>query len=280
MSFRMTDIRIESVRVVGRHRKDLGDIAALAESIKTLDLLNPITITPDNYLIAGQRRLEAFRLLGRETIPARIADSLDAAVERLRAERDENTSRKPMTPGELVSLGLALEQLERPKARERQGRGRWAPSLSSGEDNDGSPPPKTDAVVADAIGMSQTTYHRARTVVNAASDPALSAEHRQVARKALDEMNATGRIAGAYERVRALREPPKQTNTLRTPKEQRKAMGGALLTLAGLTHGLKQIDPIHPEITKDEAAQWVSGLVEARQTITVLIKRLKGVHQC
>lgn len=290
VGFRMTEIRIESVRVVGRHRKDLGDIGQLAESIKELGLLNPITITPDGVLIAGQRRLEAFRRLGLDTIPARIADSLDAAAEKLRAERDENTARKPMTPEELVSLGRALERLEQPRAKERlrkaQERGRAARSgLSSPEDSPTGEHRTTDEVVAEAVGMSKTGYYRARSVVAAANDPDLTDEERQVARAALEEMNATGNLTGPYNRVRSLRKPQpdrpaakrpsQQPNQLRTPAGQRKALDGALVALAGLAHGLKQVDPIHPEISRDEAARWESGLVEARHTISSLIRRLK-----
>lgn len=38
----------------------------------------------------------------------------------LEAERDENTCRLDMKPSEKVALGLALEELEKPKARERK----------------------------------------------------------------------------------------------------------------------------------------------------------------
>ena len=40
---------------------------------------------------------------------------------RLRAERDENTCRKPLTPTEEHGLYEALLELERPKAKERRG---------------------------------------------------------------------------------------------------------------------------------------------------------------
>ena len=49
----------------------------------------------------------------------RIITDLFSAAALLRVERDENTCRKDMTPEELVSLGRALEAVERPKARER-----------------------------------------------------------------------------------------------------------------------------------------------------------------
>ena len=44
------------------------------DSITEIGLLNPITVDSDNSLIASLRRYEAYKLLGRKTIPA-IVDS-------------------------------------------------------------------------------------------------------------------------------------------------------------------------------------------------------------
>ena len=55
---------IDSIVVADRHRSDLGDLSDLAASIKAIGMLNPVTITADGRLIAGQRRMEACRLLG------------------------------------------------------------------------------------------------------------------------------------------------------------------------------------------------------------------------
>src|SRR5689334_8988210 len=84
-------VDIESIRVAGRQRRDLGDIGALARSIRALGvLLHPITLTRDSRLISGYRRLEACRRLGWVTIPARFVESLDDAAKLLTAERDED----------------------------------------------------------------------------------------------------------------------------------------------------------------------------------------------
>lgn len=48
--------------IVGeRFRKDIGDIDALAESIKEVGMLQPIVIDASGHLIAGYRRLLAWR---------------------------------------------------------------------------------------------------------------------------------------------------------------------------------------------------------------------------
>lgn len=63
-------IPINQIQIGERLREDLGDIASLAEEIKAVGLLNPVTVSSDLRLLAGYRRLEACRSLGWEKIPA------------------------------------------------------------------------------------------------------------------------------------------------------------------------------------------------------------------
>ncbi len=97
-------IPISSITVGKRHRQDLGNITHLADSIRDLDLLQPIGVSPDNSLVFGHRRLEACRLLGWESIPVRIIDA-----PAIMAEHDENEVRKDFTPSERVAIGRAIE---------------------------------------------------------------------------------------------------------------------------------------------------------------------------
>src|SRR5262245_5259645 len=115
-----TKLPVSEIVVGDRHRQDLGDIAGLAKSIRDLGLLQPIIITRDKNLIAGRRRLEAIKELGWTKVDAQVVDHLGDALLALRAERDENTCRKPFTPSEAVAIGQALEELEKAKAKERQ----------------------------------------------------------------------------------------------------------------------------------------------------------------
>ena len=64
-------VPVNEIDIVDRHRRDLGDIAALADSIRDIGLLHPITLTRTNRLVAGQRRLQAIRLIGMDTVPVR-----------------------------------------------------------------------------------------------------------------------------------------------------------------------------------------------------------------
>ncbi|MGZ4617203.1 MAG: ParB N-terminal domain-containing protein, partial [Frankiaceae bacterium] len=105
-------VRIAEIVVGERARKDYGDLTGLMESIREVGLLQPIGLAPGNRLLFGGRRLEACRRLGWESIPVTRPETRDDALSLLKAERDENTCRKDMTPEELVDLGLRLEELE------------------------------------------------------------------------------------------------------------------------------------------------------------------------
>jgi len=201
-------MNIDAIVVGKRHRKDLGDITSLAESIKERGLLQPIGVSLDGRLLFGERRLAACRLAGLAEVPVRIITDLFSAAALLRVERDENTCRKDMTPEELVSLGRALEAEERPKAKARQERlGRTHGDPFSSRDEKGTPPKRdrsgwTSEVVGGALNMSGPTYLRAKAVVDAAEDEDAPASVREAAKEALAEMNATGKVLPAYNKVR------------------------------------------------------------------------------
>lgn len=106
-------VDINQIQVSKRVRKDLGDLTPLMDSLKRYGLLNPITITKDYKLIAGQRRLESARLLGWTTIDAVVVDIKDP-VARLEIELEENTQRSNFTELELLEGYKQLEKLRNP----------------------------------------------------------------------------------------------------------------------------------------------------------------------
>jgi ParB-like chromosome segregation protein Spo0J len=196
-------VPIESVVVVGRHRKHLGDLDSLADSILDVGLLNPITITPSSRLVAGQRRLEACRRLGWDSIPTRIAESLDEASALLRAERDENTERLEMLPSEKAALGAALESIEAPFARSRQGaRTDLGYQLPSGEGGKLAHSGETTAIVGETLGMSRSSYADLRFAHKVANDPDRDDEEQSLAATALSDID---RGAGLQPTVTKLR---------------------------------------------------------------------------
>ena len=169
---RLAAIPIRDIRVPSRHRKDMGDIAALSASIADVGLLHPIVVTEDGILITGERRLEAANRLEWEVIPTTVVKDFDDAIAALRAERDENTQRKNLLPSEAVSLARELEPLERRQAKDRQrehgqtapGKRRPNTSAKTAEvrrDHAG----ETRCKIASAVGVGRTTLAKADAVV-------------------------------------------------------------------------------------------------------------------
>lgn len=190
-------VALDAIRIGERYRRDLGDVTALATSIKEHGLLHPVVLTPDYELIAGHRRIEAFRQIGRTEIPVTIIDLENP----LTAELDENAVRKDFTPSEMVAIGAAIEDREREKAKARQaeaghlvGSGQQAsgnlPEASKGDTRD---------LTAAKLGVSGSTYAHAKIVVKAAvADPERFGPIQE-------EMDRTGKVKPAYDKVRATR---------------------------------------------------------------------------
>lgn len=92
-------VPVDSIEVGERDRTDLGDVVELATSIAAVGLLHPVVVTDALTLVAGDRRLAAVRHLGWTEVPVTVVD-LATAADVLRAEADENTCRKPLSPYE------------------------------------------------------------------------------------------------------------------------------------------------------------------------------------
>ncbi|MDD3012369.1 MAG: ParB N-terminal domain-containing protein [Candidatus Gastranaerophilales bacterium] len=101
----MQNIEIDKI-TINKRKRSSKDIKELAESIKKIGLLNPITLNKDLVLIAGFHRLQACKQLDWKDIPATIIDADNLTAEL--AEIDENLIRTSLT---------ALENAEQLKRR-------------------------------------------------------------------------------------------------------------------------------------------------------------------
>lgn len=203
---------IESIKIGERHRKDMGNIGELAESIKAVGLLHPVVLRQDHTLVAGARRIEAARVLEWDTIPTRIVRDIQDELQTLRAEQDENTCRKDFAPSEAVAMKDSILGRLKQEAKDRQhsagsrgnegGRGnkKQNPSADSAE---GFSKPKGDTRdrVAGAVGMGRDKLEKATAVVEAAKeDPEKFAG-------LVDEMDRTGNVNGAYRKLQEEKTP-------------------------------------------------------------------------
>lgn len=80
----------------GRQRRELTNIEELADSIRRLGVINPITIKMDYTLIAGERRLMACRSIDENfKVPCRFYEELDNTQLQL-VELEENVKREEL----------------------------------------------------------------------------------------------------------------------------------------------------------------------------------------
>ena len=105
MQMKISEIKINP----GRRDTQQRNVEELARSIAAVGLMNPITVTQDNTLIAGLHRLEAAKLLGWTEIECTVsdADGLQAEL----AEIDENFVRAGLSHRELGDLLLRRKEL-------------------------------------------------------------------------------------------------------------------------------------------------------------------------
>lgn len=80
---------------VGERKRKARKAEEIAQSIKTIGLINPITIDNDYKLIAGLNRLEACKLLGHEFIECNVLSI--SGLKSMLAEIDENLIRDDLT---------------------------------------------------------------------------------------------------------------------------------------------------------------------------------------
>ena len=123
MRMKISEIKINP----GRRDTQQRNVEELARSIAAVGLMNPITVTQDNTLIAGLHRLEAVKLLGWTEIECVVskADGLQAEL----AEIDENFVRAGLSHRELGDLLLRRKELYEaihPETRQGQRNGQTA----------------------------------------------------------------------------------------------------------------------------------------------------------
>src|SRR6266496_2314995 len=180
---------IDTIVVQDRLRQELGDLTDLKRSMTERGLINPITVRESNILIAGERRLQAARELGWLEIDVHVWRPADG-IELLSVEAEENTCRKPLTPGEAERYWQRLKKLMEPDAKANQARAgqpRTAPAdvhpgqKNPDEHHDEAARVRTRA--AKATGYSVGTLKRVAQVRRIAQDPTQSQQTQEVAER-------------------------------------------------------------------------------------------------
>ncbi len=140
---------------------DIDKVRELAKSIQDISLINPVQIKKNGNssykLVAGLHRIEAFKLLQRNSIPSIIYDSNNILTDEL-IEIDENLIRNELNALESGELLLRRDELLsqlglRAKAGDNQYNGSEMIS-----------PPKTTVEIAKEAGMSERTSQQRKQV--------------------------------------------------------------------------------------------------------------------
>ena len=151
-----TSFPIDSITVdrPARQRTEVGDVKDLADSIKRNGLINPIVITRDGVLVAGERRLTACRSLGWTSIPVQFTDDLSSDALYL-LELEENIKRKDLSWQDEVKAVAHYHQL---RAETEEG---W-----------------TQAATAKELGVTNATISNKLLVAGHMNDPAVAEAQR------------------------------------------------------------------------------------------------------
>ena len=106
-------VLISEIVVKKRIRRDMGDLPALAESLKQYGQISPVVINTKNVLIAGGRRIEAAKLLGWQSVDAVVMDCA-GELEQLELEVEENKYRKDFNIQEAEDAAKKIHRLKNP----------------------------------------------------------------------------------------------------------------------------------------------------------------------
>jgi len=211
------DRAVDSIEVGARVRKDLGDIDALAESIRTIGLLQPITVTPDGVLVCGLRRLVAIKQLGMRTTRVWVRTGISTAVQELLAEKEENTLHKPLSIVEAAAVYREYKRLLAEDAVRRQTVTQFSTERQPGESHHPRshgggklPPPSTDSsksrTQAAKLATGTASYKRLEAVgrlERIRDDEQQRPQIRAHAAEALKEAEAGAPVLPLYEVIKS-----------------------------------------------------------------------------
>lgn len=279
-------VRITNIEIGDRHRKDMGDLQQLADSIAEVGMLQPIGLTNEGRLVFGHRRLLAVRdILKWHEIPS-VVVQLDAIV---RGEYAENEIRKDFTLSERDSIRRVIEADEAAAGKERmklsKGRGKKGVQKSAQVN---SPPAKSRTASAKRAGLgSHDTASKVARVVDKGAKELVAAMD-----KGTVSVNAAAKLVelpkGKQTEVMQAKEAgDKQAvkKALAGPRPKYPLSGGFLKVITDIVAALNLIRADHGTITemfkspkwdKDETSYVVQQIQALATTFSELKKELNG----
>lgn len=114
-------VAIADINWDNRHRKNFGDMEGLIESIKLKGILQPITVSTNLRLLAGERRIRAAIEVGLVEIPALVRD-IEGEADAREIELYENIYRKDFDWSERCKLVDEIDRLYKERNIDWSGR--------------------------------------------------------------------------------------------------------------------------------------------------------------
>jgi ParB-like chromosome segregation protein Spo0J len=182
------------------------DDSDLRRSIAAHGILTPITIDQHNTILAGHRRWRAACALTLESVPV-IMREIDNPLEAELVLIESNRQREK-TASERMHEADNLTRIFADEARRRMLAGKDDPRATLREGRS-----RTDAAVAEAVGMKERTYRKTKSVYDTAHDENAPAPIRAVAQEQMVALDTGQTTANAAEQ--ALRKA-KVAETMRT----------------------------------------------------------------
>lgn len=229
--FVQLDRTVASIRVGHRHRSDLGDLTELVDSIRTMGMLQPITVSPDGVLICGARRLAAAHLLGWRRISVWVRAGISTPLQKLLAKQHDNTIRKAFSPAEEVSMYAELKVLLAEEAARRQHASRFGADLDGGCGSADSAEPSGRETRAQAARLvsgrqSYTRFEQVLALRRFADDPGIDQQIRESAVRALANIDIDGKVDGPDRRFKAVEANVIANEQTDTPTDETHGRGG------------------------------------------------------
>lgn len=107
---------LDDIHIGDRLRTEVGDLTDLKDSIREHGLLHPVVIDDKDNLVAGYRRIQAYKEMGLDSIAVNVVSVANI----FKAQVEENQIRKDFTYEEEMRIADFLEPLVEKEAAERE----------------------------------------------------------------------------------------------------------------------------------------------------------------
>lgn len=252
-------VPISAIKGLDTYREDIGDVSALAASLRKDGALNPVILTKDDWLISGARRIHAAQLNGSTVIDAVAVSDGYEAVLALEAEKANG--------GEIHQKPMLLTEMARQRTVVMTMRTkRKITGFRISE--------RMDAYHE----VSNRTSWTVRKVVEAYDASGKTPEMRVI----YDEVNAPGKMQLAYRNMLNMDSPAMQGrvySSITSLREQREILGGISLQAKSMVHVLRPLDEINARMTPDEISRALTDLMAGRAALTKTINLLRKAQQ-